>query len=302
MMNSSLYSEYIDLELLSRLPSLEIQAKFLVAGFLNGLHRSPYKGYNVEFKEYRAYQPGDEPKLIDWKAYARSDRLNVKLHEEETNLQTFLLVDRSKSMDYKSERAYFSKWEYARALTAALTMFLFKQKDAVGMGIIDGGTFNFMKPSLKLSHYRLMMSALHKKPQGGKCSMTGGLSILKNLVKPRSIIILFSDFYEDLDKLEKALNYFSFKHCEVLLFHILDPVEADFKFEDPLLLQELEGGEKLTLSPDLIRKDYLKAMNAHKDKLKKIVHQIRGDFIEITSETPPLEILSAYLAKRKGMM
>jgi len=141
--------EFLDMELLSRLPSLEIQARFLVQGFLSGMHRSPLRGFNVEFKEYRSYEPGDEPRTIDWKVYARSDRLQVKVREEDTNLTAYLVIDASASMNYRGEGAVMSKWDFARSLAAAMILMFQRQRDAASLAVLGAGPLQFTYPSLR---------------------------------------------------------------------------------------------------------------------------------------------------------
>ena len=171
--------EFMDLDLLARLPSLEVRARFLVQGFLAGMHRSPLRGFNVEFKEFRSYEPGDEPRTIDWKVFARTDRLQVKVREQDTNLTAYIAVDASSSMNYRSPGAVMSKWEFARSVAAALVLLLARQRDAASLAVIGTGGLRFSRPSLKASAQRRMMAALDRNADGPGGSLAAALSHLK---------------------------------------------------------------------------------------------------------------------------
>ncbi len=294
-------SEYLDMELLSKLPSLEVRAKFLVSGFLAGLHKSPYRGSSVEFKEYREYQLGDSLKLIDWKAYAKSDRLHVRLREEETNMIAYLMLDVSKSMDYKSPKANMTKWEFAQSLAAAFLLFLNKQSDACSLSFIGGQLTDFIKGSSKQSHFHQMMVNLHRNADEKESNICDALLEISEKIRQRSMVIVFSDFYSDIEQLKDVISRLKYMKAEVLFFHILDPMEIDFSFDESVLLQELESDEEMILSPDLIRDEYKKVMQEHIENVSNTIKSFGGDFVQLRTDTSPLEALGIYLAKR-GVM
>ncbi|HBC88611.1 MAG TPA: hypothetical protein DCZ94_16815 [Lentisphaeria bacterium] len=298
----SISSEFLDSELLSRLPSLELQAKFLVGGFLSGLHRNPLRGGSIEFKEYREYQIGDELKLIDWKAYARSDRLHVRLHEEDTDMTVYLLLDRSASMNYKSRSASMNKWDYARALAAALVFFLHRQRDSVGMGFIGADLEDFTKGGSKASHIHQLMTQLHCDADTKSSGIAESLETIIGLVRRRSIVIVISDFYSDPDKIAKPISRLKHLHCETILMHVLDPRELELDFDEPVILDELESQARLPLSPDLIRKDYQAKLAAHIEGVTVAAGQSGGDYILLSTAEVPLRAIGAYLHRRDLML
>ena len=298
---SNIYSEFLDIELLSRLPSLEVKARFLVSGFLAGLHKTPFRGSSVEFKEYRDYQPGDELKLIDWKAYARTDRLHIKLREEETNMTVNLLLDRSSSMDYCSSKSLMTKWDYSRALAAAFLLFLHRQRDAVSLGFIGNGIEEFTRSGAHASHFHQLMVNLHKNADINDATVSKSLNDLLPSIRRRSMVIIFSDFYEDLDALRKPLSYLRHIKCEILLFHILDPMETSFEFEENMLMEELESNNQMYISPDLLRKEYKNAIQNHISNLSSIALEYNCEYQLLKTETPPIHALGTYLSKRRAM-
>ena len=213
-----LTSEFLDMDLLVSLPSLEIQARYLVAGFLNGLHRSPYRGSSVEFKEYRDYQPGDPIRLVDWKVYGRTDRLHLRLRDDETNMNVYLLLDYSASMAYRGGKSRMSKWEYARSLAAALMLFLNRQGDAYTLSLVGEELEDYIRPMATQSHFSRLLAKLHREASAAACNWDHALDKLGGLIRKRSIVILISDFYTDTEVLREHLNRLRFMKCEALLF------------------------------------------------------------------------------------
>jgi len=300
---TSLIPEFLDLDLLARLPSLDLQARYLVEGFMTGMHRSPLRGHNVEFKEFRSYQVGDEPRTIDWKVFARSDRLHIKLREEETNLTAYLVIDASRSMDFKTSRAPMKKWEYARTVAAAIILMLHRQQDAASLAVIDDEDLSFyIPPTLRGSEMRRMMGALHRSADGAGGSLAAGLGKLAPLVRRRSIVFVISDFYEQPASLDLPLGRLHYQHCETVFVHVMDPAELDFDFDQPVTLQELETGARMPVSPSIQRKAYLQRMDAHRTGLRDVVQRYGGDYLLLRTDEMPIDAMGAYMAKRKGML
>ncbi len=295
-------SEFLDTKLLSRLPSLELKAKFLVAGLLTGIHNSPFRGTSVEFKEYREYQPGDSLKLIDWKAFAKTDNLYVRLQEAQTNMAAYLLLDITKSMNYKSEKADMSKWEYVQSLTAAMLLFLNKQGDAASLSFIGNSLADFTKPGSKKSHYHQLMVNLHRNANETAADICRSLSEISGLIKQRSMVLIFSDFYSDMRGLSDVINRLKYKKAEVLFFHVLDPMELMLDYDESVMLKDLETEEKMTLSPDLILKDYHNALSKHINYIADSVKKCGGDYIQLKTDVSPVLALGSYLSKRGGML
>lgn len=296
------HPEFLDAGILSSLPDLELQAKFLVSGFMSGLHRSPLKGGSSEFKEFRDYQQGDELKLIDWKLYARTDRLHVRLHEEDTDMTAYILLDRSASMDYKSPRGSMTKWNFARAVAAALIHFLHRQRDSVSLSFMGAGLEDFAKPASKTSHIHRLMACLHKDASSPSSDIAGSLESVLGLVRRRSIVIVISDFYTPPRSLEAPAAKLRHLNCELILLHVLDPRETLFDFDSPVILEELEGGSKLPLSPDLFRKEYKRRFDEHVASLSTLAGSLDGDYVPLSTEEVPLRALGAYLHRRELML
>jgi uncharacterized protein (DUF58 family) len=295
-----LLNEYLDPEILGKLPNLEIRARFLVSGFLTGLHKSPFRGASVEFKEFRDYQPGDELKLIDWKVFARTDNLHVKLREEETNMSVYIALDKSASMNYKSPGAALSKWDCARTVAAALLLFLHRQRDAASISFIGKTLEDFHRASTKKSNFNTMMAALHNPPDDSESNIADSLEILAGLAKRRSIVVAISDFYDDTEKLENAIGKFRHLDCEVILAQVLDPRELSFDFNENVLLRELETEDEMIVSPELVKEEYREMMEDHIKAVKTLAARRDGDYILVKTNEVPLKTLGAYLNARRA--
>lgn len=294
-------SEFLDMELLSRLPTVELRARFIIDGYLTGIHRSPLKGSSVEFMEYRDYQQGDDPKIIDWKTYARTDRLHVRLREDETNMRVYILLDKSMSMDYKSKNALMTKWDYARSITAALLLFLHRQRDHAALGFAGEKLEDFINGERgRASQLNSMMARLQLKADSPKSNLSVALEELTLRIRKRSIVIVISDFYEDPEKLKAAMKQLRYMNCETILFHVLDPAEIDFDFNEPGIFVELENNSELNLSPDLIRKKYRAAISRHIENISRISRETACDSLLLPTNTVPLHALGLYVSRRKG--
>lgn len=290
------------MDLLGRLPSLELQARFLVEGYMTGLHRSPLRGFNVEFKEYRNYEPGDEPRTIDWKAFARTDRLHVKVREEDTNLTAYVVVDASASMNFQSDRASLTKWVYARSLAAAMLLLLNRQRDAAGLVVYGDEGFDLIGPSRKPSELNRMFGAIDRAADGVNGTLSRTLEDLAAVARRRSIVFILSDFYEDLEAFDSPLRRLHYGGCEPVFLHVLDPMEMDFDFRNPVRLVELESRGLMPITPDLMRSQYLKQFEAHRKGLEHLAGTYNGNYEVVRTDRPPFQAMGAYLARRKGAL
>lgn len=291
-------NEFLDFELFARLPNLEMRAKYLTTGFFSGLHRSPLHGGMAEFKEYRSYQLGDDPRFIDWKLFSRSDRLNIKLKEDETNMNVYLLSDISSSLSYKSSFSKLTKWEFSRSLTAAFIYFLYRQKDAVSLLLLGDKKAEPFRPSLKQSNLARMMSHLKRQANQNNPTCLEDISRYIPLVKPRSILLLFSDFYIDVARLKKLLQPLVALKCEVILFQIMDPSECHFEFDEASFFVDAESKEKVLIQPELVKKEYLRKINRHFDALNDMIQGLGGSYIRLMTNEVPLQAFGHYLATR----
>lgn len=291
---------YLDLELLARLSSLEVKSRYIVEGLMAGDHRSPLCGSNVEFKDFRAYQQGDPPKSIDWKVYARTERLQVQRREEETNLRAYLVIDASESMDYRSPSAMISKWDYARSIAGAIILLLNRQCDAAGLMLMEKDRWNLFRPSTKISQLHRMLEAMDRPCDAGSLSLSRALSELATIVAKRSLVFVLSDFYESPAKLEAPVRQLFHGGNEVVFFHVMDPVELDLGLDSPMLLQELETHLRLSVSPDALRRSYIQQLDTHRRQLQDMVQGGWGQYHLIRTDAPPFHALSACLIQRAG--
>lgn len=300
MEHRSTIADYLDIDQLARLSDLEFRAAFLVEGFLSGMHAGPFRGRSVEFREHRNYHPGDAVSSIDWKAYARTDRLHVRMHDAETSLNAHILLDRSRSMNFRSPGARLSKWDYARSVAAALLFFLLRQRDASSLTLAGcSGSFSG-KPSASEGEFHRQLARLAGEAEEPDCDWPTILAELEREIRPRSIVILLSDFYVEPAALAPAFDLLSGKNCEILLLHIIDPAEEEFPGSEAQLLEECETGERLLLNPELIRESCAKAFREHAAALAELAGSRGGEYLPLRTDRVMLELFGAYLRLRAG--
>jgi uncharacterized protein (DUF58 family) len=251
----------IDPASLMRIKSMELRAKVVVEGFWKGIHRSPYHGFSVEFTEYRQYTYGDDPRYIDWRLFARSDRLYIKKFEDETNLRCHLLVDHSLSMGYGS--GDYTKSQYAGTLAATLAYFLSTQGDAVGLATFDDQIRQHMPPRNRPGYLHRLMLALETIPSGKTTDLGPPLQRIAEMLTKRGLIVLISDLLTSIDRLESDLGYLCAGGHDVVVFHVLDPAELSFDFESPALFRDMETGRDMYIDPEAARESYKDMLNKH---------------------------------------
>lgn len=289
-------TSFIHPQSLMSIRNLELRAKVVVEGFWNGLHRSPYHGFSVEFSEYRQYSPGDDPRYLDWKLYARSDRYYIKKFEDETNLRCYLLVDNSRSMDYGT--LAWTKAHYANTLAATLAYFLYLQGDAVGLLTFDENVREYLPARNKTGHLRHLMLALEKPAGGTATDLVKPLQRIVEVVRKRGLMILVSDLLAPVDLLQKHLAALTSSGHEVILFQMLDPAEMDFKFEHSGLFQDVETGRDLYIDPALARKEYRKKLEAHTEAVQLVCRKLDIAFHRVVSDSPLELALFDFLRSR----
>ncbi|HHY84810.1 MAG TPA: DUF58 domain-containing protein [Verrucomicrobia bacterium] len=266
--------------------NLELRARVVVEGFWNGLHRSPYHGFSVEFTEYRQYTPGDDTRYLDWRLYARSDRYYLKKFEDETNLRCHLLVDQSRSMQYGS--LDFVKFDYARTLAATLAWFLNGQGDAVGLFTFDDAVREYLPARHRHGHMRQLMLALEKEPAGRATDLTSPLRRVAELIRKRGLIVLISDLFAPLAEVEKNLGRLTAAGHEVIVFQVLDPKEVSFDFERAMLFRDVESERDVYIDPNTARAEYQRRLKAHHDEFDRICGKL-GVACHRLLTTRPLE-------------
>jgi len=275
---------------------MSLRARLVVEGFIIGLHRSPYHGFSVEFAEHRPYLPGDEIKHIDWKLYGKTDRYYIKQFEEETNLKSYILVDKSGSMAYQSGAV--SKLHYACFLAAALGYLMLKQQDAVSLTLFDTQVQAYLPPLAKQSHLNQVLSALENTQPGAETAIAPLLHIQAEKIRKRGLIILISDLLDEPSAVLNALKHFRHKRHEVIVFQILDPQELEFSFKRQTKFVDLENRETLVTEPWHIQKAYQQAMRQFTEEYKVQCRTNNIDYVLLTTDRPLDLALTEYLNKR----
>ena len=296
-MRASASNRFIDPQVLSRIRDLELVAKTVVEGFLTGLHHSPYHGFSLDFVEYREYAPGDDLRRVDWNVYGRTDRFYVKKYEGDTNTQLYILLDVSRSMGFSSHQV--SKLDYARFLAASLAYLAMRQKDAAGLMSFNVDMVSHVPPRTQQGHFLTLLQHLENLKMGGATDILGAIEKLNHLVRRRALVVLISDFYQDIDKIAKALRFFHFRGNDVILFHILDPAEMEMPFSDISTLEDMETEEYLPYSPEHSRSEYLKLLEGHIEGLRKECRGIHIDYELLDTEKALDQALHRYLSVRE---
>jgi uncharacterized protein (DUF58 family) len=296
---------FVDPDLLRRLQALELKAREIADGVLLGLHHAPHRGRSLEFAEHKEYSPCDYIRRIDWKAFAKSDRLYIKEYENDANITAALLVDGSRSMAYQSERAVGpeggrvpAKLDFARVMAAALAYLLLTQSDAVGLGVFSDGLDDFLPPRARKAHFHELTGRLAALELKEGTSLTASLSDLAERIKGRAMIIIFSDLMDDPEATLKALRLLRSRRHELFLFHVLDPDELEFPFERLTVFQDMESPARLLVDPRAIRHEYLRHFEAFLEQVKResIGHGI--DYRLARSDASPVALLTAWLSQR----
>ena len=271
-------------EAIIRIKNLELRAKIVVEGFMSGLHRSPYHGFSVEFTDYRQYTPGDDPRYLDWKLFARRDRYYIKRFEDETNLRCYLLVDLSKSMGYGTLE--YSKAEYARTLAATFAYFLNRQRDAVGLLTFGDEIQESIPPRFRSGHLRRLMMALEHAETGQSTDLAKPLEKIAQTVAKRGMVVLISDLLAPTELLAKNLGYLRSQGHDVVILRTLDPGEINFDFRDASMFQDMETGRQIYVDPQSVVRDYTERFDQHQSEIKKICDQLGVDFFSVSTDQP----------------
>jgi uncharacterized protein (DUF58 family) len=275
---------FIDPQVVMRIKNLQLRARAVVEGFYAGIHRSPYHGFSVEFSEYRAYTPGDDPRYLDWKLFARTDRYSIKRFEDETNLLCYLLLDMSRSMGYGSGQ--YTKTDYARTLAASLAYFLFTQRDAVGLLTFDEAISEYLPPRHRPGHLRRMMVTLQRETGGRSTDLMRPLEQIADSVRKRGLVVLISDLLAPAQDLQTKLGYLRSRGHDVVVLRVLDPAEVDFTFAAPGMFHDLESGRTLYIDPSAARAEYNRRFAQHAAQLKQGCNNLGIDFAQLTTNQP----------------
>lgn len=258
---------YLDPKTLSELKDLTLRASTVVDGFATGMHRSPYQGHSVEFSQHREYVPGDNVKHIDWKVFARTDKIHLKQFEDETNLCCWLLVDQSQSMKFQSPEGYWSKYEFASCCTIALSWLILNQRDAVSVGLFSTGIGNVSRPSDQRESLNNFVTLLDQQCSDQPTSFKASLGAFANETVKRGIVVVISDCFDDFESIAAGLEALRRRDHQVILLQVMDPAELDFDFSYALELAGMESSETFLVDPIAIKQAYQQVVREQTSQL-----------------------------------
>lgn len=296
-MRGAATNRFIDPHVLSSITNLQLIAKTVVEGFLSGLHRSPYHGFSLDFAEYREYAPGDDLRRVDWKVYGRTDRYYVKKYEGDTNTLLYLMIDVSKSMGFTSHA--LTKLDYARYLAASLAYLAMRQKDAVGLVSFDSDVITHVPARSRSGYFFTLLHELEGLQLGGQTDISGAVENFAHLIRKKAMVVLLSDFYQEVEQIRKTLRFFHHRGNDVVIFHLLDPVELNMPFDQIATLEDMETMEYVPYSPQYSRAAYLDLLREHIQSLKRECRNIHIDYELLNTEKPLDWALYRYLALRE---
>ena len=291
--------KYLEPEMVARLSNMSLRARLVVEGYIIGQHKSHFHGFSVEFAEHRAYGPGDEIRHIDWKLYGKTDRFFVKQYEEETNLRSYILLDTSRSMEYKSNK--ISKLDYGNYLSAALAYLMINQQDGVGLTLFDNQIQTFIPPRSKPGHVKTILTHLDKTGSGKDTNVGIVLHEMAERIKKRGLIILISDLFDETENIINGLKHFRHNKQEIIVFHVMDRKELNFDFSNRTKFKDMETDEQITTEPWKIRKIYQQAIQSYQDELRLRCREQKIDYVPLFTDQNLDLALNEYLKKRQRL-
>jgi uncharacterized protein (DUF58 family) len=291
-------ARFVDPTILARIGNLDLLARTVVDGFINGLHRAPYFGASIDFAEHRGYVAGDDIRRVDWRLFARTDRFYVKQYEADTNTNFSILLDISRSMGFKSRGV--TKLEYASYLSACLAYLAHRQRDRVGIITFDNDIVTHVPPSAK--HFNVLLYTLDRAKADRPGQLTGPINKFAEHFKRRSVLVLISDFYEEPDIVLESIKPLRFLGNELIVFHVLDPAEIDFAYDDASSFEDLESGEQLPVVPESFGDEYRRLIAAHSNALAAKFSEHRIDYTLLNTAKPLDHALFSYLSSREKLM
>jgi uncharacterized protein (DUF58 family) len=290
---------YSDPDVIARIADLGLRSRRLVEGAINGQHRSPFHGFNIEFATYREYAPGDDLRRLDWRVFARSDRHYIKQYEEESNARVTFVVDDSASMNYRGAKAELSKFDYGATLVVSLAMLLARQQDPVGLVLFDEHASTILPPAATQSQVAVMTGLLEKCVPARKTELGGMLQSLSDRIRRRGLLIIVSDLFTDLDAVYDGLNRLRFAGHEVLMLQVLDRDETELPFDGPTVFHDIEGDEELFAEPSAFRQAYRRAMQEFLDGVTKECGARGYDHVRFFTDESLGSSLSYFLHSRQ---
>ncbi|NLW85419.1 MAG: DUF58 domain-containing protein [Planctomycetes bacterium] len=285
----------------AKLRNLNLTVRQAVEGFISGLHRSPHKGFSVEFSEHREYTPGDDPRHLDWVAWGRSDRLYIKQYEQETNLRAYILLDVSTSMNYRHS-GVMTKFSYGAYLAACLSYLMCRQQDVVGMIAFDRDIRWHVTPGSTPAHMDRIFKHIENTRPGGGTAIATTFHKLAQMLSKRGLVIIISDLYDEPSAVLKALQHFVYKKHQIILMHLMDKAEVQFPFKSMVSFVDMETNERIQVDPHQVRDAYVAQMRQFIEGWRKECGDRRIEYLNVVTDTPYDTMLLNYLARRKAMM
>ncbi len=318
------FKRFLNPSVIAKLSNMELRARTVVEGFIAGLHKSPYHGFSVEFAEHRQYMPGDDLKYLDWKVLGKTGRYYIKRYEQETNLKSYIIMDISRSMAFKSSvsepekltSGFFgkkrnnpkqttsdiSKLEYASYLAASLSYLMILQRDAVSLTTYDTAVRSFINPSSTKANLRMILKTLATVKPVNETGTAGCLNEIANRIKKRGLVIIMSDLFDEQKDVLNALKHFRYEKNEVILFQILDPLELTFLKGNPVTLKDMETNEEMYSQPFAVQKAYQEAMKEFVENYKSECLRNNIDYVLLSTDMSYDVALTNYLTKRKRLI
>ena len=287
----------IDRRAIGKVSRLQLRARQAMEGYYSGIHKSPYHGFSVEFAEYREYSPGDDLRHLDWRVLARTDRLFVKQFEAETNLNCYILLDTSGSMDFGTGEE--SRLDYGASLAAALTLLMLRQGDQVGLVTYDTEVRGFIPPRGNARHFSAIVEVLEQIRPGGDTNVADVLHDIAERIRRRSMVIIISDFFDDVEQILLGLQHFRYRRHEVIVFHLLDDAELEFPYGRITLFEGMEGDAQIVVDPRVMAEGYHRRMQQYLDQLRRGCTEKKVDYRRMMLSEPFEQALSTYLALRE---
>ncbi len=288
-----------DPQTLAKLKGLHLRARHIVEGYVAGLHRSPYHGFSIEFAEHREYSPGDDLRYVDWKVFGRTDKHYLKQYEDETNLLCYLVLDTSESMQYRGPNSALSKFEYAQCLASALAWLVLHQQDAVGLVTYDNQVRQFIRPSSNATHLQNLLQVMENTQPAAKTNSGPIFHELADRLKRRGLVIVLSDFFDDVGPSLAGLKHLRHRRHDVVLFHVLDQAEIEFPFQSPTEFKGLEEFPHVVADPQMLRAAYLKEFQAYERSLLTGCRAQGIDVRRMRTDQPIDVALTSFLAERR---
>ncbi len=297
------FRKYLEPRVLAKIGALDIRARLIVEGLINGMHRSPYKGFSIEFAQHRPYSSGDDIKYIDWKVFGRTDRHYIKQYEEETNLQLMLVVDASASMEYSGKTdPVWRKYDHAISVAASMAYVALQQRDSVGLAVYDSQIRRIIRPSNNPRQWRVIIEELSAASGAQKTDTGMVLEQIAEELKHRSLVILISDLFEDPARLIKGVRHLRYRRHDLICLQILDHDELVFPFNQTTMFKGMEELAELVVEPQALREAYLNELAAHNTLLREACHQLRVDCVQVDTSVPLDVSLPNFLASRAARL